>query len=185
MKKPSIILLLFVFTMVSLFSCKSSKNGEQKVNQKLSTTQPVKQTLSKAEGVVRITAPVIIYKTNADYYNNVPVIMSDDRKDIISYPDIKDVFYNGQLAYPTRLENGYLLDNRGIGKNVAFLKYTYEEYSKLPSTPSKDELLKTIITKEQPLKELYRCDKFPRRDVKMLNELIKKGLPNVCGDLMK
>jgi hypothetical protein len=184
MKKLSVIYLLFVFTFISLFSCKSSKNGEQQVNQKQNNSQSAKQAISKAQGVVKVTAPIIIYKTVSDFYNNVPVIMSDDRKEIVSYPGIKDVYYNGQLAYPTRLENDYLLDNRGIGKNVAFLDYTYEEYSKLTVTPSRDELMGRIISKE-PLNELYRCDKFPRKDVKLLNEYITKGLPNVCENLMK
>ncbi|NVN95267.1 MAG: hypothetical protein HXX18_08300 [Bacteroidetes bacterium] len=184
MKNKSVIILLSVFITVSLFSCKSHKNGEQHVNQKLSNSQPVKQSLAAAQGVVKITAPVIIYKTNADYYNNVSVILSDDRKDIVSYPDIKDVYYNGQLAYPTRLENGYLLDNRGIGKNVAFLSYTYDEYSKLVKTPSKEELITKIISKE-PLSELYICNKLPKKDIKVLNEAIKNGLSNVCENLMK
>ncbi len=160
--------------MFSLASCKSSKNGEQAV---------LPKNENKKE-VVRVIAPVIIYKTNADFYNNVPVILNDERTDIISYPDIVDVFYNGKLAYPTRLENGYLLDNRGVSKNTAFLKYTYEEYSKLPATPTKEDLLKMIISKN-PLTELYNCNKLPKNNIQMLNEAIKKGLPNVCENLIK
>ena len=187
MKKTSIIFLCLVITMMSLISCKSSKDtkkSEKSEKQKVSTEQQVKQTLGKPQGIVKITAPVVIYKTYADYYNNVPVILSDDKKDIISYPDIKDVYYNGQLAYPTRLENDYLLDNRGIGKNVAFLSYTYDEYSKLVKTPSKEELITKIISKE-PLSELYICNKLPKKDIKVLNEAIKNGLSNVCENLMK
>ena len=174
MKKKTVIILLSVFTTISLFSCKCQKNNEKTALQKSNDSQ----------GSVKAIAPVIIYKTNADFYKNVPVIMSDDKTDIVSYPDIIDVFYNGKLAYPTRLENGYLLDNRGISKNTAFLKYTYEEYSKLPATPTKDELLKMIINKN-PLTELYKCNKLPKNDMQMLNEAIKKGLPNACENLLK
>jgi len=99
---------------------------------------------------------VVIYQTTNDYFQFVPVILTDDKKSIESYPGIKDVFYNGNLAYPTRLHNGYLLDNRGIGKNVAFLKFTYEEYSKLPETPSTQELMKMIMD-DQPLVSMYVC----------------------------
>ena len=167
------MILLSVFTTISLFSCKCQKSGEKSARQNY-----------KTEVNANVIAPVIIYKTNADFYFNVPVILSDDKTDIISFPDIIDVFYNGKLAYPTRLENGYLLDNRGVGKNVAFLKYTYEEYSKLPATPTKEELLKMILNKN-PLTELYKCDKLPKNNVQMLNEAIKKGLPTICENLIK
>ncbi len=173
MRKNTLIILLSVFTIVSLFSCKCQKNGEQAVMSKKNDQE-----------FVRVTAPVIIYKTNADFYNNVPVMLNDAKTDIVSYPDIVDVFYNGRLAYPTRLEDGYLLDNRGVSKNTAFLKYTYEEYSKLAATPTKEELLKMIVNKN-PLTELYNCKKISKNNIQMLNEAIRKGLPNVCENLVK
>jgi hypothetical protein len=174
MKKNAIFIFLSVFTTISFLSCKCHKN----------TTQGVVQNITPAQGVAKVTAPVIIYKTNEDFYKRVPVVLNDEKTDIISYPDIKDVYYNGELAYPTRLENGFLLDNRGIGKNVAFLTYTYEEYSKLAATPSKDELMSKIINKN-PLIALYKCDKLQKKNILMLNDAIKKGLPNVCENLIK
>ncbi|MFZ4401621.1 MAG: hypothetical protein ACOYO1_16440 [Bacteroidales bacterium] len=174
MKNKTFFFSLSTIIFISFFSCKSHKNVETGV---VSNLRP-------AEGVVRVIAPVIIYKTNADFYSNVPVILNDEKTDIVSYPDVKDVFYNGQLAYPTRLENGYLLDNRGIAKNVAFLKYTYEAYSKLQSTPSKEQLMDMIISKD-PLRELYNCHKFQKKNIQMINETIKNGLPNVCENLIK
>ncbi len=98
----------------------------------------------------------IIYQTTKDYSKNVPIMLSEDKKTIESYPDIKDVFYDGKLAFPTLLATGYLLDNRGIGINVAFIAMTYEEYSKLPKTPNTDELWKQIIDKD-PIKTMYSC----------------------------
>jgi hypothetical protein len=88
--------------------------------------------------------------------NNVPVMLSNDRSSIVSYPDRKDLYYKGDLAYPTRLHDGFLLDNRGIGANVAFLSLTYETYSKLDRTPSLPELINLIIDKD-PLTEMYQC----------------------------
>ena len=174
MKLKTVMILLSVFTVFSLYSCKCQKNQEKAIlsNRNINSES------------TKVIAPVVIYKTNGDFFNNVPVLLSEDKTDITAYPDIKDVFYNGKLAYPTRLENGYLLDNRGIGKNVAFLKFTYEEYSKLAATPTKEELYKMILTKN-PLTELYRCDKFFKNNIELLNETIKKGLPNVCENLIK
>jgi hypothetical protein len=99
---------------------------------------------------------VIIYKTKKDYSENVPVTLNDDKTKITSYPGIKDIFYNGKLALPTKLNDGFLLDNRGINKDVAFLNMTYEEYSKLKEIPLIKDLMKMIIDKD-PLTEMYNC----------------------------
>jgi len=96
----------------------------------------------------------IIYQTRVDYSNLVPINLSDDKKSIESYPDVKDVFYQGNLATPTPLHKGWLLDNRGISKNVAFIKLTYEQYSKLEKTPSVDELTAIIVDKN-PVTRMY------------------------------
>ncbi|MCX6245443.1 MAG: hypothetical protein NTU98_12180 [Bacteroidetes bacterium] len=101
-------------------------------------------------------APCLVYRTRSDYSVNVPVILSDDRSTIVSFPDIKDIWFNGKLSYPTPLAENYLLDNRGIGPMVAFLSYTYEEYSRLSATPPASELMKHIIDKD-PLTVMYQC----------------------------
>jgi len=140
MKQISLLATLILIGGI-LASCCTAKKAE--------TAQPI-------TGVGIPGPKVIIYKTTKDYSKLVPVNLSDDKKSIASYPDIKDVFFNGELAYPTLLNDGFLLDNRGISANVAFLRLTYEEYSKLPATPTPDELLKMIIDK-QPLSVMYSC----------------------------
>lgn len=127
--------------------------------------------------VVFLPGPkIIVYKTKKDYRNFVPVNLSEDRKSIESYPDIKDVFLNGELAYPTQLHKDFLLDNRGINANTAFLKYTYEEYSKLSKTPTGKELMDLILD-DNPISEMYSYNKFSARETlqKELNELIDSG----------
>jgi hypothetical protein len=129
-----------------------------------------------------ISSPAcIIYKTRADYSQHVPVILNADRTAITSYPDIKDVYYQGKFAFPTRLSGGFLLDNRGIGPNVAFLDYTYEEYSKLGQTPSIDQLFSHILEKD-PLTEMYKCGRrIDYHDIENeLNRLIISGKLNSC-----
>jgi hypothetical protein len=128
--------------------------------------------------------PCIVYKTKSDYSKNVPVILSDDRNRIVSYPDVKDVFFKGNLAYPTVLNDGFLLDNRGISPNVAFLSVTYEQYSKMTKTPSVDELFQLIIEKD-PLKEMYQCgNRSKYGDIENeLNKMISSGKIDSCTKL--
>lgn len=137
---------ILLFSTILLFgamisSCCSAKKAENTSNDlKASSPGP----------------KVIIYQTTKDYSMLVPIVLSDDKSTIVSYPDIKDVYFKGVLAYPTQLHKGFLLDNRGISKNSAFLKLTYEEYSKLDKTPYADQLMKMIIDKD-PITLMYSC----------------------------
>ena len=137
------------------------------------------------EGPVAVNSPpCIIYRTKSDYSMNVPVILSADKSKIVSYPDIKDIYYNGKLSVPTFLANGFLLDNRGIGLQVAFLDFTYEEYSKLSSTPPATDLMNILIDKD-PLIEMYQCGRRSQyADIEQeLNVLIISGKLNTCKKL--
>ena len=128
----------------------------------------------------------IIYKTKKDYSKFVPVILSEDKSKIVSYPHPKDVFYKGELAYPTELKNGYLLDNRGININVAFLNITYEDYSKLEKIPLLLELFSMILDKD-PLIEIYNCgnrDTF-KNEISDLNKLVENNGLKDCKSLTK
>ena len=162
-------LIFYSLVILSVFGCKAQqKDRDNAINNASSKTM---------QPFVAALPHVVIYKTTNDYNYNVPVMLSDNKIEIISYPHPTDLFYNGELALPTILQNGYLLDNRGIGKNVAFLKYTYDEYSKLSEVPTLDELQKNIIDKE-PLTELWDCgirNSFTDLQ-KQLNEWIDKNM---------
>jgi hypothetical protein len=124
----------------------------------------------------------LVYKTRKDYGNNVPVLLSDDKTKIVSYPDPKDFNAQNGFPKPAKLKKGYLLDNRGIGINVAYLKLTYVQYAALPKLPSQEELMKMIIDKD-PLTELINCgNRYAFNDVvNDLNVLIQSGqLKKVC-----
>lgn len=105
---------------------------------------------------VNATAPTIIYKTTGSYWQNIPVTLSEDKTQIVSYPHPKDVFFNGKLATPSPLPDGYWLDNRGISTNVAFTSWTYEAYSRLETPPSVSDLFNAIIDKN-PIAEMWHC----------------------------
>lgn len=120
----------------------------------------------------------VVYKTTRDFSDYVPVIMDENQERIVSYPAPTDIYYKGQLAKPTALADGYWLDNRGINEHVAFLSYTYEEYSRLGEVPD-IQLLESRIMERYPLLEMYDCGKRVRggNEVEELNLLIKNGFP--------
>lgn len=131
--------------------------------------------LFKVPGTAFVSPHAIIYKTRQDYSKYVPVTLSEDKSKVVSYPDPKDVYFNGQLAYPTRLDKGYWLDNRGIGPNSAFIKLTYAEYAKLASAPTSEELYKLILDKD-PFTHIYDMgNRYQyKNEVAELNEIIRK-----------
>lgn len=157
--KPLTLFSLIILFSTLISSCCSTKKAE---NEKFSS--------------FKAGPEVVIYQTRKDYSRFVPVILSDDKKAIESYPGIRDVYYEGHLAYPTLLHKGFWLDNRGITKNVAFLSLTYEEYSKLEQTPSAKELINLILDSE-PLTSMYLCGNRSsyREIVKELNSKIDEN----------
>lgn len=122
-----------------------------------------------------------LYKTKDNYSKYVPITLSDDKKKITSFPHPTDIFYKGKFAYPTQLEDGYLLDNRGISANVAFLNISYDEYSKLEKAPSIDSLFEMILD-DDPLVELYDCgNRYQyKNEVVELNSMISKNQLKQC-----
>ena len=130
MKK--VILILIAFIAITSISCSNQ--------QKSSSSEPIVST-----GVSVSGPDVIIYKTRGDYKLLVPITLNDEKTEIVSYPAPGDLKYKGKPAIPTELDNGFLLDNRGINKNVAFTSYTYEDYMALEKTPSKEELMSLIV----------------------------------------
>ncbi|MCK5824123.1 MAG: hypothetical protein KAG96_01820 [Ichthyobacteriaceae bacterium] len=117
-------------------------------------------------------APLVIYKTKADYSNNVPVVMDSSKTKIISYPSMRDVLYNGKVVSPISLKENYLLDNLGVNTNSVYTSYTLKEYSELSVVPTLDVLMKSIID-DDPFLEMFSCGKRNNfTNVKDVNVLI-------------
>jgi hypothetical protein len=156
---------LIAILIFALAGCNTHHKTTQSTNQKQDTFLPA-----------GVTGPrILVYKTKANYNNLVPVILSDDKSKIVTYPHPKDIQTSSGFQVPIVLIDGYLLDVRGIGKNVAFLKLSYTDYSKLLNPPSLEDLYNMIIDKD-PLTELYDCGVKNNTDnlVKQLNKQIKK-----------
>ncbi len=168
--------LTFIGSLI-LFSCHCSKNAT-------SAAESVPATGSINQ--VTRGAKAIVYKTNKDYSNLVPVTMNSEKTKIVSYPAPTDIFYKGILAKPTPLKNGYLLDNRGINENTVFLNYTYEEYSRLSEAPSLQEMLLRVVEKN-PMVEIIDCGlRYQYKDeVKELNALIDANFPRCKKVIIK
>ncbi len=162
---------LYIFLVFCFVACHST-NKTGRVEQKTKSSNEE----AMPEKIDYTGKPTVVYKTKNDYRKNVPITLSDDKTKVVSYPAPTDVFYNGQLAYPSELINGYLLDNRGISVNTVFTKYTYEEYSKLKATPDLETFLKSIIDKD-PFVEIYNCgNRYRFKDVvPELNNEIKNN----------
>lgn len=146
---------------------------------KSASTELAKTTDAVLGSGTNSSAKALIYKTRGDYFNRVPVLLNAEKNRIISYPDPIDLIRGKEPALPTRLKNGYLLDNRGIGSNVAFLTYTYDRYGALEKAPPMNQLMDSLLDRN-PLTELWDCGSrsLYKKEVEELNALIENGFPN-------
>lgn len=139
--------------------------------------QAVERTTSATPAnTVAAIAPALVYRTRTNLNDHVPVQLSEDRSSILAYPDPKDVRTDAGFPLPSELGGGYLLDNRGIGPNVAFLRMTYAEYAALDKAPPIAELEAAILDRD-PLIELCDCGSRAgyADPVAQLGELVKNN----------
>ncbi len=175
------ILPLFVCGLVFICSFAACKSGRA-VHQ----TEAKSIEKTSIESGTTALPSCLVYKTRGDYADKVPVLLNAEKTAIISYPAPSDLGPEGKTSSPVVLEQGYLLDKRGITVNVAFLEYTYEQYANLKKVPGKEELFKKIIDKS-PLTELWDCGvRSPENcDVERLNKLIRENFPGCKALLTK
>ena len=119
---------------------------------------------------------IVVYKTKKNYDKNVPVILNTEKTMVVSYPDPADI--KAARPYPIHLKSKYLLDQRGINRNVAFLKLTYRQYSKLKIAPDPNFILSNLILDKDPILEFHIIEKYPpNSDIKrLLNQRIVDGV---------
>ncbi len=161
-------LFVFFIVILLLYSCKTHREI------------PPAAVVNHADIVhFRPDSPMVIYKTRADYSQFVPVRMNADRTEIIEAPHPADLIHQGRLAFPVALNQGYWIDNLGITPDVAYLRFTIENYSKLDE-PLSVEIMMRYILDAYPLTEMYRCGyRNEYRDIfKEVNVLVARGLTN-------
>ncbi len=118
---------------------------------------------------------IMVFKPYQDVYNLVPVRLSQDKKEVLSYPAASDLPDLGIQ----KLENGYLLDLIGVNENTAYLNITINEYKTSSRSFSLKEL-KSNIGNVNPYLELYECqyDSIKTSVNEALNQWIKIGALN-------
>lgn len=85
----------------------------------------------------------VIYRTNGDYNDNVPVNLNASRTALVSFPAPSDIT---SRSTPVEIGDGWLFDRRGgVGENTVFLTYTYAEYAALLSAPSSSRIMEAVI----------------------------------------
>jgi len=174
MKKLTVFSFAMLTIGISLISCSNR-------TQSTSTSSDHKELAGESAMAL---PPCIIYRTKADYSKQVPVILSEDKTKITSYPDVSDIKKQGEKVYPEALSNGFLLDNRGIGPNVAFLDVTYDDFLNYSETPGADELFQQILDAD-PLLEMYQCgNRYQYEEmIAELNQLIEADKFSDCKKL--
>lgn len=121
-----------------------------------------------------------IYKTNGDYADRVPVTLNASHTGLVSFPAPSDL----RGGEPVKLDDGFLLDRRGVGPNTAFTRWTYAEYAALPAAPSTAEIMANLLP-DARITELYAMpfNASVPDVVQRCNALISKGLPD-CKSLI-
>jgi hypothetical protein len=166
------ISILFIFFLTLITACSASKNvAETEVVRKPDCGLPLY--VPEDEVIVSVVQKRVIYKTNKDYINKVPIQLSQDKKTIIAYPAKEDLLKVGNKN-ALQLENGFLLDLIGVNLNSVFTHYSLQQYQKIP-TPSLEEFKKNII-ELNPFEEMYICDS--RYSNTEIEQFIKKGTLN-------
>ena len=119
---------------------------------------------------------IVVYKTKKNYNHIVAVTLNTDKTSIINYPDPSDI--RSFRPYPIQLKSKYLLDQRGIDSNVAFLKLSYRQYSKLKVVPEPYFILSNLILDNDPILEFHVINQYPpNSNVKqLLNQRIVNGV---------
>lgn len=137
-------MILTTAIAASITSCRCSKQSADNATSNQPTFETVTATRPiQSEGTPSTMIPkAVIYKTNGNYNDNVPVTLSADGKSLASYPAVTDIT---AASTPIVVADSWLLDRRGVSANSVFTSYTYNEYRNLEQTPSPAMLLERII----------------------------------------
>ena len=120
----------------TLFSC-SQKSTQMTVTVPSATVTPSPGPQREMNFIPKATA----FQMSGDYADHVAITLGNDGK-LLYYPDPSDI---RETSKPVDLGNGWWLNRQGLGPNSVFTKYTFEQYAKLKTCPTQQELIESII----------------------------------------
>lgn len=157
---------------------------EQPAEPPLTLQQQPRPLDGPADTPIRHALPrAVIYKTNGDYRDNVPVTLNAAGTALVSFPAPSDLT---DLSTPLPLADGYLLDRRGVSENSRFTRYTYARYRALPAPPAPATLIDSIIPGAR-VTVLHRLDITLQQalgDTAAVNDLIRRSYRQADGTQM-
>lgn len=177
LKSPSLIMLMLI-----VISCSTTKkNVEENTNgrEEVAELTTIKD---RPLSDVHYIPHAVVYKTNGNFNDNVPIQVSADGKTLISFPAPTDL---NSSSLPLVLTEGWLLDRRGVSVDTRFTSYKYSNYESLSSAPSVTDLLHSIIPNARIVEmiELPITTNEAVNDTTKVNQLIKNGFVN-CKIIM-
>lgn len=109
--------------------------------------------------------PLVIYKTRYDYSNNISVLLSADKAQVLAFPGFTDV----TVQHPIPLANGYYAK---MMLGDAFTSYTFADYAAHGTNYTDQEFLDHLIDCA-PFTEYWAgCSIY---DTGSLNNIIRSG----------
>lgn len=143
------ILTLIPAALAMFTACKSQPAAGATAADTATATAPALSIGNQASAL----PDAIVYRTNGNYFHNVPVTLNDARTAIANYPAPTDI---NDTSEPLRFAEGWMLDRRGIGPNTVFLDYTYNEYRRLPDNAVNAQALMQHIIPGSAVTEIRR-----------------------------
>lgn len=131
---------LIILTALIVAGCSTHRTGDAPA-QSVADVVPMVNRKIPVRGGENATPRVTVYRMSGHWQDNVPVQLGPDGK-LSSYPAPSDI---SDASRPVYMGDGLWLDRRGVSENSVFTRYTYAEYSSLPSAPSPEELMASII----------------------------------------
>lgn len=168
MKHLLAMTLIVSASLAACLGCKSQWNAPQ---------PPVHELEALRSGGVQMLPKAVIYRTNGDWRDRVPVTVNPQTGQLVSFPAPSDIA-GAQMPIP--LADGWLLDTRGVNLDTRFTRYTYAQYAALPQTPSTAQLIDSII----PEARITAIERLPmtlseaRADTARVNVIIAGGFPD-------
>ena len=172
------LLLYITIYVLTLAGCSSGREVKPTSTQSTEMSRPnpnlhsAKASQKKASRLPK----AVVYRTNKDLRDYVPVKMDGGKVRLVSYPAPTDIT---ESTRPIALAEGYLLDKQGVGVNSVFLDWTRDTYSKFTETPRKGDIMEHInpsgwIT---VIVELPMTTSEAEADTAAVNKLIRNGFP--------